>query len=239
MAEFAPEAWLLDKKIATLAPNAAGLPSLVQAITGERVTGSSWGHPQGNAIYNASQVLGDSDIALTMKLVDAKVTFVHCSLWGAILGAVLDPHWQQSARLRLKPLAAAVLTRVEREGTLLYVPSNVPFDADRKTMRAARVELERSAVLIVGEKHTDTGSQHGPHHVSAQEQHACTVGRRLGRAVQDHCRSDRQHAHQHSHQHHAAGHAKHARQHGGGEHRKEYDGLDHALARTGEIGRGC
>ena len=161
MAEFAPEAWLLDKKIATLAPNAAGLPSLVQAITGERVTGSWWGHPQGNAIYNASQVLGDSDIALTMKLVDAKVTFVHCSLWGAILGAVLDPHWQQSARLRLKPLAAAVLTRVEREGTLLYVPSNVPFDADRKTMRAARVELERSAVLIVGEKHTDTGA-HAP-----------------------------------------------------------------------------
>ena len=77
--------------------------------------------------------------------------------------------------------------------------------------------------------------QHGPHHVSAQEQHACTVGRRLGRAVQDHCRSDRQHAHQHSHQHHAAGHAQHARQNGGGEHRKEYDGLDHALARTGEI----
>ncbi len=66
-----------------------GVPTLVDAIAGERVRGSWWGHPEGKTIF---RVLGDvleSGEVLAFRLVDDKITWVHRRLWPALV-AIAD-----------------------------------------------------------------------------------------------------------------------------------------------------
>jgi hypothetical protein len=61
------------------------LPNLAEAIAGEPIRGSWWGHPQGNRIYLLCEELDDSGEALTFKLVGGKVTYVHRRLLPALV----------------------------------------------------------------------------------------------------------------------------------------------------------
>ena len=63
------------------------VPKLVEAIAGEPVKGSWWGHAKGKAIFSVLQEVGDSDDILTCRLVGAKVTLVHRRLWPALVAA--------------------------------------------------------------------------------------------------------------------------------------------------------
>ena len=79
------------------------IPSLAEAIAGERIHGSWWGHPKGHLMYQLFNDVRDSPDVLTCRLVDGKVTFVHRNLWPALvrlasrfeaarLGAVHEEH---------------------------------------------------------------------------------------------------------------------------------------------------
>jgi len=61
------------------------IPSLAQAIAGEPIRGSWWGHPKGNLIYMLLNDVGDSPDIVRCRLLDGKITLVHRRLWPALV----------------------------------------------------------------------------------------------------------------------------------------------------------
>lgn len=61
------------------------VPNVVEAITGEPVKGSWWGHSKGREIFRILQDLHASTEILVCRLVAGKVTFVHRRLWPALV----------------------------------------------------------------------------------------------------------------------------------------------------------
>ena len=59
-------------------------PRLTEAITGEPIKGSWWGHPQGRLIFALLGAVTASDDILACRLIDGKVTLVHRRLWPAL-----------------------------------------------------------------------------------------------------------------------------------------------------------
>jgi hypothetical protein len=49
------------------------VPSLVEAIVGEPIRGSWWGHPKANEIFRATRAVRDSADVLVCRLVDGKI----------------------------------------------------------------------------------------------------------------------------------------------------------------------
>ena len=60
-------------------------PSVVGVITGESLAGSWWSHPRSDEIFRAVSAIAAHPDVLTCKLYGAKVTFVHRTLWPAVL----------------------------------------------------------------------------------------------------------------------------------------------------------
>jgi len=61
------------------------VPNLAEFVAGAPIRGSWWGHPKGKAIFAAANFVEDSGDVLVCRLMDAKVTFVHCRLWPALV----------------------------------------------------------------------------------------------------------------------------------------------------------
>jgi hypothetical protein len=61
------------------------VPSLAEAIAGEPIRGSWWGHAKGRIIYQAARAVCESPEVLVCKLIDDKVTYVHRRLWPALI----------------------------------------------------------------------------------------------------------------------------------------------------------
>jgi hypothetical protein len=61
------------------------IPSLAQAIVGEPIRGSWWGHTKGNQIYMLLNDVSDSPDVMRCRLVDGKITLVHRRLWPALV----------------------------------------------------------------------------------------------------------------------------------------------------------
>jgi hypothetical protein len=107
------------------------VPSLAEAVAGERIRGSWWGHPKGREIYGASEAVCASPDVLVCKLVDGKVTYVHRRLWPALvklasrfrkdqLARVWDEHTPTGAhRSRRQAFPAWVPADVSRQSRAL------------------------------------------------------------------------------------------------------------------------
>jgi hypothetical protein len=74
------------------------VPSLAEAVAGERIRGGWWKHPKGHDIFAAARAARDSEDVLVCRLVDGKVTFIHRRLWPALV--------RLADKLRKKSLAA-------------------------------------------------------------------------------------------------------------------------------------
>lgn len=61
------------------------LPNAVTVITGEHPHGSWWAHPRGHEIFRLVEEASEHPDIIATKLVGGKVTFVHRSLWPAVL----------------------------------------------------------------------------------------------------------------------------------------------------------
>jgi hypothetical protein len=59
-------------------------PNLAEAVAGEPIPGNWWGHKKGREIFRA-RAARDSNEVLVCRLVDGKITYVHCRLWPAIV----------------------------------------------------------------------------------------------------------------------------------------------------------
>lgn len=91
--------------------------SLAEAVAGESIRGSWWGHRQGRAIFAATRRVRASPDVLVCRLVDGKITYVHRRLWPALvrlaakigrrrLAAVREVHTESGAhRVSVTPLS--------------------------------------------------------------------------------------------------------------------------------------
>lgn len=61
------------------------VPSLSQAVAGESISGSWWGHPKARAIFRTTRAVRDSADILVCRLIDGKITYVHRRLWPALV----------------------------------------------------------------------------------------------------------------------------------------------------------
>ena len=74
------------KKHGVVLESARGsVPSLAEAIAGERIRGSWWGHEKSHEIFAAVTAVRESSEVLVCRVVGGKVTFVHRRLWPALV----------------------------------------------------------------------------------------------------------------------------------------------------------
>jgi hypothetical protein len=139
-------------------------PNLVEAIAGEPIGASWWGHPAGKRIFRIASELGDSPDILWCRLLGGKRTLVHRRLWPALarLAGEIDPdriasvrqeHTESGAHRNIvEPFvksvppevleAARSLTRAE---ALSMLPSEALADKARSSGARTRKRKARAA----------------------------------------------------------------------------------------------
>jgi hypothetical protein len=132
------------------------LPSVTSLVVGASIGGSWWGHPRGNEIYHLVNQLAEHPHVLMVKLVSAKVTFVHRRLWPAVVGV-----GQSRADWQLDGLTQAskfLLRLVDESGRLAWddIPPFLPPDHHRasESVRA----LDTRLLVHATEVHTASGA---------------------------------------------------------------------------------
>jgi hypothetical protein len=93
----------IEKHGVVLESGRGPVPSLAEAIAGEAIRGSWWGHPHGRTIFRLTRAVRDSSEVLVCRWIDGKITYVHKRLWPALfrladeigprrLGALREEH---------------------------------------------------------------------------------------------------------------------------------------------------
>ena len=133
------------------------VPSLAEAIAGEPIRGSWWGHPKGKDIFRAAEAVCDSPDVLVCKLVGGKVTYVHRRLWPALvklasrfprehLAKVWNEHTTSGAhRSRRQEFPAWVPTEVVRQAEGLSVSEAEALLSPVLALGSARAKLRRTS----------------------------------------------------------------------------------------------
>lgn len=115
------------------------VPNLAEWIAGEPIRGSWWGHEKAAEIFHCSRVIRDSDEVLVCRLVDGKVTYVHRSLWPALV----------KLKSRFAPVALEAIREMHTaEGK--HEVRSIPFPGwvPRPVMAAAaKLSEEKAAAL--------------------------------------------------------------------------------------------
>lgn len=116
------------------------VPSLAEAIAGERVRGSWWSHPKSQEIFAVTRGVRDSDEVLVCRLVNGKVTFVHRRLWPALVRLADRFSSDGLARVSESHTSSGrhVINEVPFPG---WVPTNVRSAAKKLSEEAALAEL--------------------------------------------------------------------------------------------------
>ncbi len=112
------------------------VPRLTEAIAGEPIKGSWWGHAKGRQIFAVLQVVTESKDILMCRLVDGKVTLVHRRLWPALVRLAGRFPPDQVAQVRQEHTPSG--HHVSRE---VPFPKWVPADV---TSEARRIDLEEA-----------------------------------------------------------------------------------------------
>ena len=116
------------------------VPNLAQAIAGEPIRGSWWGHPKSHHMYALFEAVRDSRQVLVCRLVGGKVTFVHRDRWPALVRLAAGLPKRGLAALREEHTAKGshrtVLTPFPR-----WVPRQVLARAKRLSVAQAAASL--------------------------------------------------------------------------------------------------
>jgi len=126
----------VEKHGAVLVAARGPLPHLVEAILGEPIKGSWWGHPRSRGIFAVLQELGESSDLLSCRLVGGKVTLVHRRLWPALVKLERRFTRQQLAQVQQEhtPSGKHVNRTVQFPA---WVPENVQTEARAMSEREA------------------------------------------------------------------------------------------------------
>jgi hypothetical protein len=132
------------------------LPSVTAIVAGEPIRGSWWGNPAARGTYQVLLALEDHPDALRTKLINGKVTYVHRSLWPALLGVALAQEpWQLRA---LSQPACWLLEEVDAHAEVRLDLITPPAGVPRKALLLAARELERRLLVHGTEMHTPSGA---------------------------------------------------------------------------------
>jgi hypothetical protein len=112
------------------------VPNLAEAVAGEPIRGSWWGHPKGREIFRALGVVNASSDVVICPLVGGKLTFVHRRLWPALV--------RLASRLP-KTALAAVEEEHTASGAHRSIRTPFPGWVPREVRAAARRVSEREA----------------------------------------------------------------------------------------------
>lgn len=116
------------------------IPSLAEAVAGERIRGSWWGHPKGQQIFVAAEAVCESPDVLVCKLVDGKVTYVHRRLWPALVKLASAFPRDRLAKVWSEHTARGA-HRTRRTAFPAWVPADVERQAERLPLAEAQALL--------------------------------------------------------------------------------------------------
>ena len=116
------------------------LPNLAEAVVGEPIRGSWWGHPRAHKILLCRRAVRASPDVLVCRLLAGKVTYVHRRLWPAVvrLAQRFDPS-------RLALIQEVHTTSGKHEVHTTAFPGWVPADVQR----AAKDFTEEEAASLL------------------------------------------------------------------------------------------
>jgi len=118
------------------------VPSLAEAVAGERIRGSWWGHPKGQEIFLAAEAVCDCPDVLVCKLVEGKVTYVHRRLWPALVK--LASRFSRTGLAKVwSEHTASGAHRARRLAFPAWVPEDVARDAETLPLAEAEASLAR------------------------------------------------------------------------------------------------
>ena len=123
------------------------LPNLAEAIAGDAIRGSWWGHPKGKEIFHAVKTIGASPNVLVCKLVEGKITYVHRRLWPALIKLASRFRKEQLAKVWDEHTRGGT-HQPRREQFPSWVPSEVMKEAEALSIPEAEKIL--SPLLVLG-----------------------------------------------------------------------------------------
>jgi len=118
------------------------VPRLTEAIAGEPIKGSWWGHPKGQQIFVVLGLVTEAKDVLVCRLIKGKITLVHRRLWPALV--------RLADRFSTDHIA-----QVKQEHTAQgrHVNKQVPFPrwVPPPVLKQARKMSETEAIAALGE----------------------------------------------------------------------------------------
>jgi hypothetical protein len=118
------------------------VPNLAEAIAGEPIRGSWWGHAKGHEIFAVLEEISDRDDVLVCKLVEGKVTFVHRRLWPALVK--LAPRFRKAQLAKVwNEHTSTGAHRARSTPFPDWVPADVMQEAKGLTLEQAEKVLPR------------------------------------------------------------------------------------------------
>jgi hypothetical protein len=118
------------------------VPRLTDAIAGEPIKGSWWGHPKSHRIFAILEVVTESEEVLVCRLVKGKITLVHRRLWPALVRVAA----------RFPPNRISKVSQ-EHTSTGRHVNKEVPFPrwVPAEVKKQASSISEEEAIAALGE----------------------------------------------------------------------------------------
>lgn len=114
------------------------VPNFAEAVAGESIRGSWWGHRRGHEIFSLTRAIRDWPEVVVCRVVGGKITYVHRRLWPAVV--------RLASRFGPDRLAALreVHTRSGRhELRLVAYPRWVPSDVRKAADRLSEADAAR------------------------------------------------------------------------------------------------
>jgi hypothetical protein len=116
-------------------------PRLTEAIVGGPIKGSWWAHPQGKRIYAVIACLSESEQILFCRLINRKITLIHCRLWPSLVRLAMYFSAEQLAQIREAHTASG-----------RHITRTIPFPqwVPAEVLNEARAIGEQDAVRVLG-----------------------------------------------------------------------------------------
>ncbi len=116
------------------------ISSLAEAVAGEPVRGSWWGHDKSHEIFAATRAVRASPEVLVCRLVQGKVTYVHRRLWPALARLAHKIGKGRLAAIREEHTASGA-HRVTSTPFVRWVPAEIFKTAKQLSEEEARSQL--------------------------------------------------------------------------------------------------
>jgi len=132
-------AWVKEQGV-VLQSARGPVPNVAQFVAGEPIRGSWWGHSAAKEIYDILNALDDSSDIVTTRLVNTKVTLLHCRIWPAIVRVADELGVERLAAVHQEHSASGA-HRSFNVDFPLWVPANV-------LQRASKLSRDQAFALL-------------------------------------------------------------------------------------------